>query len=470
MVALECHIGMASRTIDVPAGFKGTTTFLKRHFSTGSNGIIKLTPISHVDEPAFVGDEASEVDALDLHRAAANLTGNIPGQRPISRIALVLADRYRFNRYVFGLMFDRGKPTEDDPNKSALITGTPREACAVFLGAIQKLRPNRADYDREVEFTAIHELGHVFNLGHYDDAANFMARSRVAQPHDDSYFTFLEDQRNWLADCTDNPLVHPGGSIFDPASGLNEAQREKLPQRQHLSLRIGTASSEFPCSSPVELDVSLSVTGSQSARHFVPDRLDPGYEQFRIWVTHPNGERCLFRSPRQYCALPSRILVTAKYPRRRDISIFNSATGKTFAKRGTYELQAEFNLGARGWLRSNRLIVQALDDHLCLEPRRLELLRDPRVRGFLYHRSMKAGKKIARLLEDHLRQAPSGNGANDIRYALVRAATTDTKQMSKSTRQFVSEQIHRLEDDQKGMGKRQIHHINELSRRYAGVS
>jgi hypothetical protein len=83
---------------------------------------------------------------------------------------------------------------------------------------------------------------------------------------------------------------------------------------------------------------------------------------------------------------------------------------------------------------------------------------------------MKAGKKIARLLEDHLRQAPSGNGANDIRYALVRAATTDTKQMSKSTRQFVSEQIHRLEDDQKGMGKRQIHHINELSRRYAGVS
>lgn len=470
MVALECHIGMASRTIEIPAGFKGTTTFLKRHFSTGSKGIIKLSPVSHVDDPALVGDEVSEVDALDLHLAAASLTGNIPGQRPISRIALVLADRYRFNPNVFGLMFDRGMPTEDDPNDSPLIIGTPREACAIFLGAIQELRPNRADYDREVEFTAIHELGHVFNLGHHDNAANFMARSRVAQPHDDNYFTFLENQRNWLADCTANPLVHPGGSIFDPASGLNEAQREYLCRGQQLSLRIGTASSEFPCSSPVELDVSLSVTGSGSTRHFVPDRLDPGYEQFRIWITHPNGERRLFRSPRQYCALPSRVLVTRKLPRRRDISLFDSATGKTFVKPGMYELQAEFNLGARGWIRSNRLIVQALDDHLCLDPGRLKLLRDRRVRAFLYHRSMKAGRNTARVLAKHLKQAPAGAGANDIRYALVRAATTDIKQMSKPTMRFVSEQIHRIEDNEKGLGKRQIHHIYELSRRYAEES
>lgn len=462
-VQLECHIGMASRTVDIPAGFRDMPEFLRQHFARGSLDAIELVPVNRVHEPALVGEDVAEVDALDLHRCAAALTGNEPGQGRVSRIALVLADRYRFRRNILGVMFDRGRATEDDPNDSPLFVSTPREGCAIFLGAIRDLRSQPAEFDREVEFTAVHEVGHLFNLGHYDRASNFMATSKRNRPYPNEYFAFLKSQQDWLVECATSSLVHPGGSAYDPVSSFNAVSSDKNTRQSRLSLKIGVASDEFPCAAPVELDVKLLVKGTKGSRCYVPDRLDPGYQQFRIWVTHPNGERRLFRSPRRYCAPTRRILVSREHPRGRDISIFDGADGATFAKPGEYQLQAEFDLGPRGCLVSNRLFVRAAANHQCLEPERRTLLTNDRVRRFLYYRNTKAGPKVMEALIEHLQRTPGGRGANDIRYALVRAMARPAELITAANKQVLREHIQRIQDGGGRLGERQYHHLNELS-------
>jgi len=409
MVMLECHIGMASKTVDVPAAFVGDPKFIGTHFSTGSNNVIELLTRNHCDQESLVSDDQRYVDALDLHRCVQQLTGNVPGTGRVNKIALILADRYQPRPSVFGIMFDRGYATDDDPNATSVFTGTPREGCAIFLGAINELRSSIADFNREVEFTTIHELGHIFNLEHVSSPSNFMASSRVDTPFSDDYFNFLNGQRNWLSECDTNAAVYPGGSRFDPVSGLNKPNEPtRYSSTSEFVLTISMTNMTFPCASPVELDVELRLAHGERKMGYIPDKFDPGYAEFKIWIIHPGGERRLFKSPRRYCTPVSKVALYQNKPIRRDISVFEEAGGSVFSKPGLYHIQAEFELGRGKHLVSNLLTIEAIANSKLMANDRIRLLSSHSVRRFLYHRSKKCGGAVLKALTEHLKANPAG--------------------------------------------------------------
>ena len=463
-VRLECHIGRASKTFDVPSGFSGEPIFIEKHFKEGSRGIIELLTKNHINKSSLVADDQHEVDAFDLHRCIEKLTGNMPGSKRVDKIALILADQYHPRPGVLGVMFDRGETTADDPNSTELFTGTPREGCAIFLGAIHKLRSdNIADFDREVEFTTIHELGHIFNLGHVSSPSSFMATSQRNAPFPDDYFQFFDGQQNWLAECDINPSVYPGGSKFEPVSGFNAARETaRHDSTVQIMLNIGVANATFPCLCPIELDVELQSMPGTNRLFYVPDKLDPGYKEFKIWITYPSHEKRLFQSPRRYCAPPSRVAIGRGRSLHRDISLFEGAGGTTFEKPGLYHIQAEYDLGQRGCIVSNVVIVEAVLNKQLMPSERVQLFADRSVRRFLYHRSTKCGSGIIRELERHLSSYPEGAGANDIRYALVRALAGRVDALGSAERESILKHIRSTHDIDGALGVRQRYHVQRL--------
>jgi hypothetical protein len=469
-VRLECHIGRASSTFELPAAFHSEPTFLQAHFSAGSDQVIDIVPRNHCAEPALVDENRSEVDALDLHMCIDKLASNPAGANRVDRIALVLADVYGPRKGVLGVMFDRGRATVDDPNDAPQFTATPREGCAIFVGAIRKLRPDAAELDREVEFSVIHELGHLFNLDHLAAPHTFMATSEQSRAFPDEYFAFSPGQRLWLSECDSNPSVYPGGSKFEPVSGANEAQAQAAGHSTtaKVELRINIANRSFPCSTPIEMDVELHLCAGVEKTLRVRDRLDPGYSEFKLWITHPNGERRRYRSPRRYCAPDVKLTLKAGRPISRDISIFTGATGSTFATPGLYQLQAQFDLGRRGCVVSNIVTVEAVANHKVLTRERIKLFADPGVRAFLYHRSPKVGARVIEHLEAHLHSQPQGVGANDMRYALVRALARSAEHRS-ATWHRVLDHVRNAQDDPGMLGSRQHYHLNAIFKQILAI-
>lgn len=464
---LECCIGRASKTFTVPSVFSNEAQFIEIALRAGSHQVINLEMKNNADGASLIRDDLQEVEALDLHRCVQKLTGNVPGNGRIDKIAVILADRYRPRPGVFGLMFDRGYSTEDDPNSTHLFTGTAREGCVIFVGAIKRLRSKSLEFEREVEYTTIHELGHLFNLGHVATSnRSYMATSRRRAPYPDAWFKFSDDQQQWLSECDTNPSVYPGGSKFDPVSSFNEAINPLgHSSTAQMVLDIGVATTTFPCSSPVEMDVEIRSMATTTRRFYVPDRLDPGYEEFKIWITYPNGEKRIFRSPRRYCAPAAKVMLRKERPIRRDISLFEGAGGSTFTKPGLYQIQAEYDLGHRRLLVSNTVTVEVVPDKKLMPRARVQLLSDSAVRRFLYHRSKKCGIKIIQALEDHLASYPNGVATDSIRYALARALTADFSDLGPKNKEIAIGYLYAMQDTGSTLGIRQRHHVNRLANR-----
>src|SRR5208282_2946288 len=174
----ECRIAELNSGLAQFGQLPQLAEFIEQHFFAGSNGDIVITCY----DPKAVAKPlpaAQAVSALQLHTTLVDLTNNstVPTGKPVSRIGVLLADSYAAFAPALGVMFDRGFTTEDDPNAAGMFTAVPRQGCAIFLGSIFKLRHTDAQYLEEVRFTAVHELGHVFNLQHDTDSINFMTPS-----------------------------------------------------------------------------------------------------------------------------------------------------------------------------------------------------------------------------------------------------------------------------------------------------
>jgi hypothetical protein len=304
---------------------------------------------------------AEPVTAFDLHSALLSLAGNpLPGQA-VDRIGVLFAHSYAPRTTLFGLMFDRGFTTEDDPNAASIFTGVPRQGCAVFLKAIAAVRAADVDFQTEVAFTTAHELGHVFNLGHIEVPRCFMSQSQmaVAPP---STFDFIPSHEERLRLGITSANVWPGGSNYMNL-GLLPPEPEEVfnePRRFGLELDVDMDQREFHAWEPVEIDIRISVVPGLDRSFEIPDVLDPGYDAFDLWIDRPNGERVKYRACNFYCSNPRRIRLGLREPFERDVSLFGQSGGYTFCDAGIHRVCAELRLPGHGLLRSNVVEVHVL--------------------------------------------------------------------------------------------------------------
>lgn len=358
-----------------------------------------------------------------LQKALESLVGP-RGDNPlgVEEVALLFADRLHGHPGVFGMMFDTGgygrEPYDD----------VPRQGCAVFLDSIREYRPTETQRSKETFFTAIHELGHVFNLWHVQSPRSFLASSPAgSKAYDSRCHKFLDVHRDFLRRCSSAPEVHPGGSRFGHRGDLGPPSGEttyEVENASSLKLEVRVAEEAFWRFEPVELDVVLSTTRS-SGLH-VPDLLDPGYEEFVIWIESPDGERRRYRPLRRYCQNVGEKELSRDRPIQRDVSVFEQAGGYTFRMPGEHRIWAELDLGKRRPLRSKAVTVEVEGARSSRDYRRLaDALTDPRVRSVLYHRHGPVDSGTKSRIDSAAGKLPRGRAAA-LYYALGRARLRST--------------------------------------------
>jgi hypothetical protein len=421
MIQLDCVLARMS-PVAIPDWLTTEPGQLVRAFANGSSNDIRLRLRDQLRESP-VGS-SGVVGAYDLHEATLSLSRNPPPPERVRTVAVLFAGTYSYPGRIFGIMFDRGFTTDDDPNANSDYTGHPREACAVFLDKIRAHRTPGEDFELETRFTTIHEVGHLFNLQHTTRPC-FMASSPPNAPHaEDTHFRFTDEQRQALSSCSTSSSVWPGGAHFGDtgpfsASNAKAGRRRKL--LDGLELRVGLPNEAFWAFEPVELDVELRVRRGANRRFQVPDRLDAGYEEFRVWIEEPNGERRIYRSPRHYCAAPARRAIGPGSGFERDISLFGESGGYTFRRAGVHRVWAEFMARRGEWLTSNVVECDVLPaDRSKLYSDARHFLSRANVSRLLYHRRVPRRMRVSRL-EDFVRSYPRWEGMGRVEYGIGRA-------------------------------------------------
>jgi hypothetical protein len=375
----------------------GSDTPLRQVFFRSSGTEVNLHPtFGFLQNGAQRG--LTSVSAAHLQRILPSLLHNPPGMVPVPNLGVLLAPSYGPRESVFGMMFDVRRPIPGDMANNA-SNAMPREACAIFLNSIFKRRGPLV-YAQQLAFTLVHEIGHLFNMQHVEPAVErcFLNSSTSTEPPPPEAFQFTITQSNRLVNCTDMENA-PGGNDFgDGGIWDNPVPRRcrRIPPRS-LKLQIATTPAEFWPWEPIELDIKLRC-GRKSKPWKIPDKIDPGYRSFEIWITEPDGTRRRFRSPRRYCAFEAEIACSDKKPFVRDVSLFWSAEGYTFSRPGVHEITARLFLPGGICLESNthRICIRSRTGLPQRAQQRLDAFRELliRSRSAFYHRRA----------PDHIRQ------------------------------------------------------------------
>lgn len=387
------------------------------YFHAASSGDIMLVPDMSRTNDARRFDAIA--DSLTLHYALSFLIDSYPRGEAIG---VLFGRRYSPYPAALGVMFDRGFATWDDPYGGRGDFAVPRQGCAVFLDSLAALHGRGTDaYVNESVFTAIHEMGHVFNLVHNYNEPNFMAGSERV-PRDEEYFQFTHPDQLQLGLCSTNPEVAPGGAPYrDRDDSLNSIGARIKGSRRSISLRIHLAREQILAFEPIEMDIRIRA----SKRVVLPDEIDPGYPRFRIWIQKPSGEKSLYRSPRHYCPSGRTFNLNPGESFERDISIFGQSGGYTFTSPGEYKISADFQITSRALLCSNELKIEVL-------PVRKEwkyrlFLAEPEIARLLYYRRLGTRPRDLQRLMKYRSQYRRDPNAAAIDYAVGRIHTTLTK-------------------------------------------
>ncbi|WP_310278267.1 hypothetical protein [Flavobacterium piscis] len=369
---------------------------------------------------SIIGPNA-KTDTFHLQEALRRLTRNDVFNRNIDSIGLLFADRFYGHAGVFGYMFDQGFDPEGIERVDQVFHMLPREGCVVFLDEIRDHR-NSGDYANEVMFTAIHELGHVFNLWHIEDKLNFM---KTSSPDRSAYGSeaqlFTRNHRLRLHNATD-PYVRPGGKPYStwgmggpPANNpFKETQKE-----QYLKLEIEILQNEFWYFEPIEMDIRLSAIVKGKVFE-VPDELDPGYERFCIYITRPDGTVTKYKSTKHFCHNNGTLKISSGEGFQRDISIFGQSGGYTFEGDGLYSVECFFK-PYQTWIRSNTIEVNVKSPL----PRSQSyskiknLFSNSQTAKLLYYRSGYYSQEIIRELTQQSKKKRGGHLTANLSYALA---------------------------------------------------
>jgi hypothetical protein len=375
--------------------------------------------------------EAPVADSYHLHRALRELTSNAPVHGCTTRIGLVLADRYADDGGVLGYMFDTGF----DPHANDGFNAMPREGCAIFLDAIRDIRASLTDYETEAGFTAVHELGHVFNLWHVE-TLSFLKQSQSSAPFGRGAFHFTSEHEEYLSHI-DSRFVCPGGSRWDDRGDLALGPGQPLNGRasQRIRLHVALPQDEFWCFEPVQLDVTVS-TAPRVQRTKIPDAVDPGYDAFNLWIEAPDGTRRKYRSPVLYCDRRPQRTIARGAPFRRDIPLFGQSAGYTFRVAGRHRIFCTFRLRDGSIATSNA--VEAFVKPAAARRMRFTRLRDTLTdrdnAQTLFYRAAARPSKVAESLEAAARDLRRTPSAANIRYSVARALATASRSRGRDTR------------------------------------
>lgn len=485
MSDLECRFVRLSEKFDAERAIERAASFVPKVFSSASNRAININVENYTDQ--VVDDPWSTLAggshlAADLHSVLGMYVPYDPNTLS-NTIAVLFGGYYEHRPSAYGVMFDAGYLPEaaEFSTNNPSVEGHPREGCAVFLGAIEDGR-NRDeaaswdDFDEQVLFTTVHEIGHVFNLEHDQASVNFMAQSSGETPYDVDDLDFTEGHKNHLKSAhTDNKEVWPGGSDFrirDDFGHMNRLNWEQRPigSAKSLGLKICMAKDVFRFFEPLELDIELSIRTGKAKTVRILDRIDPGYEEFELWIEEPTGARRRFRSPRHYCAERAYLTIRKNQPFRRDISIFLERGGYTFRHAGVHQIWARVHLGRRGVVTSNTISIEIKSErHVSKADERVRRLFTEQSSAFLlYHRVDRHGGRGLGRIGEYIKQAGNGEYSVPSMYAYARAVLARNVKARRQTLNRVYDYL-RIVADSPLIGERQreiaVSTIDEMSQR-----
>jgi hypothetical protein len=416
MTRLACHLVSLVPQASLPPWARSGARELVEAFRLQSKGAIELSVKS---ESAYAVDSTPEaICAYDLHRLLRESLG-APSQ-PARRVALLLAGAYTHD--IYGMMFDESFEASNlDRPVPTLQAGPPREGCAVFLSTISRERGTDEDRARQSLYTAIHELGHVFNLEHEFYERCYMVQSRRDVTYDRTFWRFTRVQRGALARGVHDPHVWPGGSEFgDRGYSADGGVRRNAGSQLPLTLWLDVPRPQFAPFEPIEMDIRLALQSGRREPIVLPDMIDPGYASFQIWIEEPDGQRRLFRSPRRYCWNGATTQIARRAPFARDISIFGQAGGYTFRRAGEHRLWAMLHTQGHAPLVSNTVTVDILD-HERWDAREARLFQREPTKTLMYHRLDRHGGRAVRAMRTWLDERPRHPSAASAGYSLARA-------------------------------------------------
>ena len=311
---------------------------IEEWYGSASTSAIQLSVRDETSKfPSSVGCDAARLQAM--------LRDSIPAppmHQLVHDIALIIC-RSWVTGGLLGLMFDYDG--HDDSLGDFSSQGVPREACAIFMDPHANLDPV------EQSISAIHELGHVFNLRHDPSNSSFMAATASAigfEASDEDLLT-RAGRGDWPAEWDQMP----GGANFLGTLGAARrisskvVQNKKQPSARALTLTAHISKGSFLIGEPIVLDLSLEA--GKGHKGSVLNRLDPGYDNLKIWIEHPDGERRLYRPPLRYCRqIASETWVALKDPLHHNPRISVGNRGLTFRHPGCYRLWADFTTSLKG--------------------------------------------------------------------------------------------------------------------------
>ena len=471
MIGITCFIGRLRGNIDLNFPLTLFGQSIPEYFSRGStnragNPVIDLRMnMSRFNESIISSNRPTTVRFLQ--EALARLTLN-PSTGPVSRIGLIIADEFEPGRGTLGLMFDKGfNPSGWEPVPDNFIR-VAREGCAIFLTPITSLRPGLSDRRKEIVFTCIHELGHIFNLRHIESPSNFLSTSPVEAPFGAGACRFHGDHRRLLVRANFDENVMPGGSDFGSAGAFGPVANDpfrSISNQSDLQLKISVSQKEFWFFEPIELDIIVTSTEGQ---YSLPNEIDPGYDLFIIHITRPDGTSFRYKSPRIYCRNIIPLVITPDKSFLRDISIFGQSGSHTFQEPGEYSIQCFFDAGSNLRLVSNKLSVFVQPP----TPRNAYYrLAEKTLTSFnpallLYHRSGNFSWQTVQTLTNLSKKKRKDDLSQNIQYALAKYKTAKKNKLNHAQ----LENIKRLSNnslDSGKLGKARIKNLMNLKSEYS---
>lgn len=350
--------------------------------------------------------------AADLHEILRDVIPP-PTHQPVDDIGLVFCRRWVTPSISLqGLMFDY---YGHDPLLGPFTTsnGVPREGCAVFLDAFDP-----GDEYQQV-FTAIHELGHVFNLIHDSAHNSFMTNRLNART---TGFTGEDCDRLTKAAEGDWEYA-PGGKNFrEGESPKRWSDRVRSGSRSRTcGLKVHLGKDHYLLGEPIILDLEFRALRGESIR--VPPELDPGYDNLRVWIENPLGERLLHRPNLYYCRRRAgTVTVTPTQPIRNNPRITFGRSGLNFDRSGVYRVWAEFRLpkGRSGQIIHSKTVeLEVVDPRDEDEAAMTSMFCRSSVALFLNNKGGVLSRHEHRALVKLIMRNPQHNALQYARYALA---------------------------------------------------